>query len=114
MKLYENIQEVLSKKNINVVVGTVYDLMAKCKEWYRGNVNDFHHYNVKLIKGTTTQREKKTLNVAKKVCEDFSKLEWSEKVEITLDGVKNTDKLLKVFNNLLLDNAFYKKITGYP
>lgn len=99
MKLYDNIQNVLSKRNINVTVGTVYDLMAECKEWYRGDVNDFHHYNVKLIKGTTKPHEKKTLNMAKKVCEDFSKLEWSEKIEINLESAKNTKKLLAVLNS---------------
>ena len=73
--------------------------MAICKQWYRGNVNDFHFYKVKLINGTTCEREKKTLGMPKKVCEDFSKLEWSEKVEINLDGTKNTEKLLKVLNS---------------
>lgn len=73
--------------------------MAICKQWYRGNVNDFHYYKVKLINGTEGKREKKTLGMPKKVCEDFSKLEWSEKVEINLDGTKNTAKLLKVLNS---------------
>ena len=73
--------------------------MAICKQWYRGDVNDFHYYKVKLINGTEGKREKKTLGMPKKVCEDFSKLEWSEKVEINLDGTKNTAKLLKVLNS---------------
>ena len=48
MKLYENIQNELSKKNINVQVGTMYDMMTVWKSWYRGNVNDFHYYNATL------------------------------------------------------------------
>ena len=33
MKLYENIQNELSKKNINVQVGTMYDMMAIWKSY---------------------------------------------------------------------------------
>ena len=43
MELYNNIQSVLSKKGINLVVGNIYDLMAIWKQWYRGSVNDFHY-----------------------------------------------------------------------
>lgn len=73
--------------------------MAILKEWYRGNVNDFHHYNVKMADGTVKSKERRTLNMPKKICEDLSKLEWSEKVEIKLDGEKNTKKLINVLTN---------------
>lgn len=74
-------------------------MMAIWKQWYRGSVNDFHYYDVKLVDGKTAQRERRTLNMPKKVCEDFSKLEWSEKVEINLDSRKATDKLMSVLNS---------------
>ena len=45
MNFYNNIASVLSKKGINLTVGTIYDLMAIWKSWYRGNVNNFHYYN---------------------------------------------------------------------
>lgn len=104
MELYENIQQTLSKKNINVVVGDIYDFMAIWKEWYRGNVNDFHFYNVKLSDGRTVEKERRTLNMPKKVCEDFSKLEWSEKVEIKLDNEESTNRLNEVLDSK--ENAF--------
>ena len=74
-------------------------MMTVWKSWYRGNVNDFHYYNVKLSNGKTCQKERRTMNMPKKVCEDFSKLEWSEKVEIKLDDKENTKKLLNVLNS---------------
>lgn len=104
MKLYDNIQKTLSKKNINVVVGDVYDFMAIWNEWYRGSVNDFHFYNVKMADGKTIEKERRTLNMPKKVCEDFSKLEWSEKVEIKLDTDEATERLINVLDNK--ENAF--------
>lgn len=78
--------------------------MAVCKSWYRGNVDDFHYYNVKLADGKVCKKERRTLNMPKKVCEDFSNLEWSEKVEIKLDSKKNTEKLWKVLDSK--ENSF--------
>ena len=74
-------------------------MMAVWKSWYRGNVNDFHYYNAKLANGKTIKKERRTLNMAKKICEDFSKLEWSEKVEILLDNNENTNKLWKILES---------------
>jgi len=82
-----------------VVVGSIYDMMAIWKQWYRGNVNDFHYYNAKLVDGSECQVERKTMNMPKKVCEDFSNLLWSEKVEIKLDNKKNTEKLWKILDS---------------
>lgn len=79
-------------------------MMAIWKEWYRGSVNDFHYFNVKMADGTTASVERRTMNMPKKVCEDFSSLLWSEKVEIKLDNKKNTEKLWKVLNSK--ENAF--------
>lgn len=79
-------------------------MMAVWRSWYRGNVNDFHYYNVKLANGKTCRKERRTMNMPKKVCEDFSNLLWSEKVEIKLDSKKNTEKLWKVLDSK--ENAF--------
>lgn len=78
--------------------------MAVCKSWYRGNVNDFHYYNVKLADGKICRKERRTMNMPKKVCEDFSNLEWSEKVEIKLDTKQKTEKLWKVLDSK--ENSF--------
>jgi len=94
----------LSKKNINVVVGSIYDMMAIWRQWYRGSVNDFHYYSAKLVDGTNCEVERRTMNMPKKVCEDFSNLLWSEKVEIKLDNKKNTEKLWKVLDSK--ENSF--------
>ena len=74
-------------------------MMAICKSWYRGNVNDFHYYNMKMADGTIKQCERLTMNMPKKVCEDFAKLLWSEKVQIKLDKKKNTERLLEVLES---------------
>lgn len=79
-------------------------MMEVWKSWYRGNVNDFHYYKVRMANGRTVEKEKRTMNMPKKICEDFSKLEWSEKVEIKLDNEENTNKLLSILDSK--ENAF--------
>ena len=84
-------------------------MMAIWKSWYRGNVNDFHYYNMKMADGTTKKCERLTMNMPKKICEDISKLEWSEKVQIKLDKKKNTERLLEV-----LDSKENNFMTNFP
>lgn len=74
-------------------------MMAIWKSWYRGNVNDFHYFNKKMIDGKVKKCERLTLNMPKKLCEDFAKLLWSEKVQINLDNKANTEQLLQVLNS---------------
>lgn len=99
MELYNNIQKCLSAKNINVAVGSLYDLMALWKQWYRGNVNDFHNRKIKMADGTAQDEEVYTMNMAKKVCEDYAKLLWTEKTKIELGSKKNTKRLWDVLDS---------------
>jgi len=99
MELYNNIANVLSKKNINLIVGNMYDFMAIWKEWYRGSVNDFHYYKAQMANGRTVDCERLTMNMPKKVCEDLSKLLWTEKTQINLSNAKATKRLWEVLDN---------------
>ncbi len=84
-------------------------MMAIWKSWYRGNVNDFHYFQMKMADSTTKQCERLTMNMPKKICEDFAKLLWSEKVQIKLDKKKNTEQLLSILENK--ENNF---MTNFP
>lgn len=99
MDIYKSIEETLQKRGENIVVGNVYDMIDIWKSWYRGSVNDFHYYNSKLVDGSITKCERKTMNMAKKICEDFSKLLWTERTEISLSTKKNTKRLWEVLDN---------------
>ena len=98
MELYNNIVTVLSKKGINLTVGTIYDLMAIWKSWYRGNVNDFHYYT-EMVNGKSTQCERLTMNMPKKLCEDITKLLWTEKTQINLSNKNATKRLWEVLDS---------------
>lgn len=103
MDFYNNIASVLSKKGINLTVGTIYDLMAVWKSWYRGNVNDFHYYT-EVVCGKSTTCERLTMNMPKKLCEDLTKLLWTEKTQINLSNKNATKKLWEVLDSK--ENAF--------
>lgn len=75
--------------------------IAIWKSWYKGKVSKFHNYYIyngqKKVK-----REKKSLQAAKKVCEDWADLLLNEKVEISLKDEKATETLKRI----LKDNNF--------
>lgn len=103
MEFYDNIASTLSKKGINLTVGTIYDLMAVWKSWYRGNVNDFHYYT-EVVCGKSTTCERLTMNMPKKLCEDLTKLLWTEKTQINLSNKNATKRLWEVLDSK--ENAF--------
>ncbi len=103
MNLYDNIASVLSKKGINLVVGSIYDFQEIWKSWYRGNVNDFHYYNLR-VNGKEERCERKTMNMPKKICEDITKLLWTEKTRIELSNKKATERLWEVLDSK--ENSF--------
>ena len=65
--------------------------MAIWKDWYKGNVADFHFYN-ETVNGTQVQKERLTMNMPKKVCEDITKLLWTEKTRIDLSNQRATKR----------------------
>lgn len=103
MELYNNIANALSKKGINLVVGSIYDLMAIWKQWYRGNVNDFHYYTLR-VNGKDEKCERKTMNMPKKLCEDITKLLWTEKTRIELSNKNSTKRLWEILDSK--ENSF--------
>lgn len=111
MKLYDNIASVLSKKNISLIIGNMYDFMAIWKEWYRGSVNDFHYYKTQMANGKTVDCERLTMNMPKKVCEDLAKLLWTEKTQINLSTQKATKRLWEILDSK--ENSFTLNIPTF-
>lgn len=63
--------------------------------WYRGEVFGFHNYRV--YNGTNyLEMRRKTLQMAKKVCEDWANVLFNERCTITVD---NNEVLQEVLNN---------------
>lgn len=60
-------------------------LQARWLEWYKGYVPDLHKYNV-YDGMRATEHNRRTLGMAKVVCEDFASLLVNEHVQITVEG----------------------------
>jgi len=89
--LYNTIKSELAKDGINTISDEMRAHIMAWKEWYQGNVASFHMYSLMTVGGTMKPKERLTMNMAKKLCEDLSKLVWTEACEIVLDGNSRTD-----------------------
>ena len=99
MTIYEDLKSQLNKKGVNLIDIDYYQLIEVWKSWYKGVVDDFHFYNVKIADGTTAQMEKKTMSMAKKGAEDMMKLNWSNKCDIKLGSEEKTKKLWSILDS---------------
>ncbi len=68
------------------------------QSWYRGKVRKFHNYYI-YNGQRKVKREKKSLQGAKKVCEDWADLLFNEKVKINLSNQESTEKLSNIFED---------------
>ncbi len=76
------------------------------KSWYRGKVDGFHNY--RLYQGSNyLDITKKTLNMAKTVCEDWADLLGNEKTEIVLPEKDND-----ILKEILQKNRFTTKLNN--
>ena len=69
------------------------------KSWYQGNVKDFHNYFIYNGKRKVNQK-RFTMNMAKKISEDWSDILWSEKCEISLKDDKSQEQFNDLVNGL--------------
>lgn len=74
--------------------------------WYRGYVEDFHEYEVYNGDNFITKK-KRSLQMAKKVCEDRADLLLNEQIKITVEDQTAQETIDKVLNDQ--SNAFRSK-----
>lgn len=80
------------RHGFNPVVGDIQMKQQQWYNWYRGDVNGFHLFT-RRINGKAKKFERQTLNMPKKICEDYATLIWNEQCEITVKN-KDTQKLI--------------------
>ena len=91
----------LKSQGYNVLPEQFYANISTWEDWYKGKVKSFHRYNQyngkKLI-----SRERASLSMAKRVCEDWANLLLNEKFSVNVNSPKADKFLKKVF----ADNNF--------
>jgi len=100
-----NLQQFFAEKGYDISEKLNWDRNIELwNSWYKGKVKKFHNYYIyngqKRVK-----REKKSLQGAKKVSEDWADLLFNEKVKINLDNNESTKQLNKILEK---NNAVVK------
>ena len=98
----DKIVQYLQKQGLTVADTSAKSDIETWKAWYKGKVPSFHEYSVyNGIKHIG--RERASLGMAARVCEDWADLLLNEKVKISTDNKVFNDKLAEV----LEANGFY-------
>ena len=100
-----NVFNALQERGFSTVPSEFYGLIDTWAAWHKGNVKKFHTYRVHNGQKSVICK-RYTLNMAKKVSEDWANLLMNEKVVITLEGEKEQD----FFNRVCRDNNFSVKV----
>ena len=79
-----NIFEYFKKKGIDTIDSSFYSKIAMWDSWYRSNVRKFHQFRVYHGSGQYERCHRKSLGMAKKICEDISDLLLNERATITI------------------------------
>ena len=89
-----NIFAYFKKKGIDTIDALFYSKIAMWDSWYRADVKKFHWYRIYHGASNYTRCHRKSLCMAKKICEDMSDLLLNEKVKITIKD-EATDAFVK-------------------
>lgn len=98
-----NVIDKLKQLGYSTVPEEFYTKVQEWKSWYEGDVKGFHRYRVRNGAGMV-RCKRYTLNMGKKIPEDWANLLMNEKVKITLEGQKEQAFVDRVFteNNFLV------------
>ncbi len=99
------IQQYFSGRGFDTVDTSFYSKIEQWVQWYQGKVKEFHSYKAYNGRRNVTC-ERLSLQMAKKVCEDWANLLLNEKVAITIEGQKEQQFIDEVlYNNNFLIKA---------
>lgn len=95
-----NVFAYFQKEGIDTIDSSFYSKIALWDSWYRANVKRFHSYKVYHGAAQYERCHRKSLGMAKKLCEDLADLLLNEKVKITIE-----DEATAAFVNEVLEAA---------
>ena len=93
-----NIFEYFKKKGIDTIDSSFYSKIAMWDSWYRSNVRKFHQFRVYHGSGQYERCHRKSLGMAKKICEDISDLLLNERVTITIKDATTAEYVRSVLD----------------
>ncbi len=101
MSMWNEIAKAVQRHGFNPIIGDIQKKQAQWYNWYRGDVNGFHTFTRK-VSGVVKTFERETMNMPKKICEDYVSLIWNDMCGISY---KNADTK-KIVDRVLNKNSF--------
>ena len=105
----KDLGKLFTQKGYNVVIGDSYRKMEEWLSYFRGSVNNLHHFTRKTMAGRKVDVYKPSLQMPKKVAEEWAGLTFNEKVQL-LTGKKASQDVL---DKVLIDNHFVEEMTTF-
>lgn len=92
---YQEVAAATRRHGFNPVVGDIQLKQQQWYNWYRGDVNGFHLFT-RNINGKQKRFERQTLNMPKKICEDYATLIWNDQCQINLKNPRTQELVEEV------------------
>lgn len=105
MSLFDEITQLVRGRGWNPIVGNIRMKEDQWYNWLRGDVNGFHTFNMK-INGVSRQFERQTMNMPKKICEDYHSLIWNDRCQIKFKDKKQEEVVMGVLEDNSFDTEF--------
>ena len=99
-----NANEIIKKVTGHDKLYSMDEYIANWLDWYTGDVKSFHNYSIYNGKKQIAMK-RLTLNMAKRVCEDWANLLLNEKTDITIGDKHSQD----IVHKALMDCKFWQK-----
>lgn len=93
-----NANDIINKVTNNNKLYDMSDYIANWLQWYTGNVKSFHNYTIYNGKKQVSMK-RLSLNMAKRVCEDWANLLLNEKTDITISDNHSQEVVQKALEN---------------
>ena len=97
MEYLSSVVKATQRHGFNPIVGDIQQRQQIWLNWYRGDVNGFHTFN-RNVSGKQVRYERQTLNMPKKIAEDYTSLIWNDQCQITINdevAQERVDSVLK-------------------
>jgi len=105
----KDLGKLFTSKGYNVVIGTIYTKQEEWLSYFRGDVNNVHHFTRKTMSGHRIDVHKPSLQMPKKVAEEVTSLTFNEKVQLITGDATSQAAL----DEVLLDNHFIDEMTQF-
>jgi len=102
---YQEVAAATRRHGFNPVVGDIQLKQQQWYNWYRGDVNGFHLFT-RNINGKQKRFERQTLNMPKKICEDYATLIWNDQCQISIKNERAEELVHEVLHRNNFETQF--------